>query len=754
MNIIVIYLAKFIGLLIFGLLVLFIFLNRPFLEHMLTNNDCETYLDSSVDKVYNIEIPIRFEIKINKIQKWYKNILKIKTSDQNSNRIPNEYKKYHEADIAVIYKNEKKCLMKGKLRIHGGTKEHIASNLTSSLRIYVQGNISNIYNFTLFKPATRYHENEIFITALLNDLGYMSPRTFKVVVKFEGEETQNMLFQERITAETLKFYKKRSGPILSGNKNRLLKRVGNIHRGLGRITNFGGLDVNNIFHKAIFLNALDKVNYAYLHYKLQIQSNEDENIMPIMTITETLFENDKVGLDLMASFEALMVALGAESGLSGEDRRYYYDATKDRIEPIYYDGMSRMLYNFDLNLDNYLVNTVMKNGAKSAKFKINKLNQESFLKRLNNLGHEMLPEKLTSIIKRLNNNLNKIERWNKIDESYTIQNGKFFSSSSSSDKYNYDLAFGGINNNFLLCNANINNCTNKTFSDEDYVKLITNQFTKFNGKYIRYVRNNLDSYVTNAKPKSSGILNMESQNLNDNTIIFNNNSMRVDVDINNKVVNFHQIDVTGRAVIMGGKINNWVFHLTGSGTSSIKSKTDENNLSGCISFDDVQINNISFYAKNAACPDALHFFNSIGTIDYVQIDNSSGDAFDADISNLIVNELKIDGAGDECIGVKHGNYKFLKSNLIKCGDRAVSSGNNAKIELDDLYVTTAKVGLAAKDSSAIIAKRVYLYNVKQCIRSVMEKFNYSGSLIKTNSKSYFCDSNTYKVDKRSTWSNK
>ena len=99
--------------------------------------------------------------------------------------------------------------MKGKLRIHGGTKEHIASNLTSSLRVYVQGNISNIYNFTLFKPATRLDDNEIFATALFNELGYMSPRTFKVVTKLEGEETQSKLFQERITVETLKFYKKR-----------------------------------------------------------------------------------------------------------------------------------------------------------------------------------------------------------------------------------------------------------------------------------------------------------------------------------------------------------------------------------------------------------------------------------------------------------------------------------------------------------------------------------------------------------------
>jgi hypothetical protein len=755
MNIYITYMTKFICLLLFAVLVLFIFLNSPFLERKLTNDDCEIFLDSSVDKVYDIEVPIRFDIKINKMHKWYRNILKIKVSDLNSNRIPNEYKNYHEAEIAVIYKNNKKCLTKGKLRIHGGSKEHINSNLQSSLRVYVKGNISNIYNFTLFKPATRYDENEIFITALLNDLGYMSPRTFRVDVNFEGEETRSMLFQERITAETLKYYKRRSGPILSGNKNRLLKNIGNNHIGLGRISDFGGLNVNNTFHKSIFLKALDKVNYAYLHYKLQIRSNEDEKeTLPFMTTTDTLFDNDKLGLDLMSSYEALMIGLVAESGLDPEERRYYYDATKDRIEPIYYDGMARILYNFDFKLNKYPLNTSIINGAKIAKLKINNLNQESFLNHLNKLGYEMLPDELTRILKLINNNLNKLERWDKFGETHSMQNGKLFSTNKSSDKYNYDLAFGGINNNFLLCNANMNTCTNKTFSDEEYVKLITNQFTKYNSKYIRYVRNNLESYVTNAKPKSSGIINMERLDLNDNTTLFHNNSIRVVVDRRNKVVNFHQIDDTGRVVIMGGIINDWIFHLTGSGTSSIKSKTDDNNLSGCISFEDVKINNISIYATNAACPDAIHFFNSFGKIDYVQIDNASGDAFDADISHLIVNELKIDGTGGECIGVKQGNYKFIKSNLINCGDRAVSSGDNAKIELDDLFVTTAKVGLAAKNSSAIIAERVYMYNVEQCIRSVMEKFNYSGSIIKTNSKSYFCDSNTFKVDKRSTWLNK
>ena len=80
------------------------------------------------------------------------------------------------------------------------------------------------YNFVLFKPKTRNSENELFITALMRHLGFLSPLTFGVKVKFFDQTYKHMIFQERFNEQFLKSYKKRPGPILAGNKNSFKKR--------------------------------------------------------------------------------------------------------------------------------------------------------------------------------------------------------------------------------------------------------------------------------------------------------------------------------------------------------------------------------------------------------------------------------------------------------------------------------------------------------------------------------------------------
>ena len=84
---------------------------------------------------------------------------------------------------------------------------------------------------------------------------------------------------------------------------------------------------------------------------------------------------------------------------------------------------------------------------------------------------------------------------------------------------------------------------------------------------------------------------------------------------------------------------------TSSETSeNIKPKnypSGSNGLTGCLSFINMDIKNISLNSKNSSCEDAVNFINVEGTIKSINIENSFSDAFDADFSNLKIENIEM-----------------------------------------------------------------------------------------------------------------
>ena len=73
------------------------------------------------------------------------------------------------------------------------------------------GNINNITRFILFRPNVKYFDNEIFVTTLLKELGFLTPRTYKVKVKINNVIT-DFIFQENLKKEFLEHNKKIEDP--------------------------------------------------------------------------------------------------------------------------------------------------------------------------------------------------------------------------------------------------------------------------------------------------------------------------------------------------------------------------------------------------------------------------------------------------------------------------------------------------------------------------------------------------------------
>ena len=130
-------------------------------------------------------IPVdEISIKINEYKKWQVNNIRILTN--NSHLIPDKFKKKFNSTVIIKYQNGLFCKIKARIRTHGDLKDHISykdGRVFQSLDVDLKdGHINNITKFKLFLSKTRgVDEDEIFMTELLREFDFISPRTLSLI---------------------------------------------------------------------------------------------------------------------------------------------------------------------------------------------------------------------------------------------------------------------------------------------------------------------------------------------------------------------------------------------------------------------------------------------------------------------------------------------------------------------------------------------------------------------------------------------
>ena len=208
----------------YSILFIISFLNSASANQNAINN-CDKF--SHIDKDLIIK-KIKIEIKNNR--KWQINNLQIIID--NTHVIPSELKKSFKAKLFVTFENNITCNYQAKIRTHGDLKDHIHykdGKVFQSLDVQLRdGQINNITKFKLFLKGTRgKEEDEIFMTEILREFDFISPRTNLVNVEI-NEEKLEMLFQEKITKELLEFHKRREGPIFEGEEKYMMEKASKI----------------------------------------------------------------------------------------------------------------------------------------------------------------------------------------------------------------------------------------------------------------------------------------------------------------------------------------------------------------------------------------------------------------------------------------------------------------------------------------------------------------------------------------------
>ncbi len=696
-------------------------------------------------------------LQVNNYKKWTINSLKI-LSDINENIRP-EHKKRFKATLTVKYKFGI-CKHKVRIRQHGDWKDHIIyhnnqNSISQSLNVSItDGNILGITEFILFLPATREGANEIFTTHLLQKLNILSPRSYIFDLKFNGEKI-NMIFQEKINKEFLENFNKKEGPILEGDEELIWTRgVGINHKNfkkyelisLSRLinTNWSAKNMSNFI---VSTNALSKLQEVYLKYT----NLKTKNNINLALDYETLSNYNLSLYNEWLIYELLLLSLNADHALRPHNRKFYWNIFKNGFEPIYYDGNSKInkickneiIDINDLSVDKYDLyiysNLINETHFKYIEDKLIELKDDdefyTNISSYSDLSKIQIQNNLDTI---LNNSkcikkffYQQIKNYERIIydidslkkeyyERLNLLSVKYYAIDSRKVKKNSNIL-----KNILNCDDN-NICNIKYHENLSELSNLLDHRFKINNKNIFY----LDNHKNN-----SDLIYIEKNIVGLNFRIIHTKDTLVTYDQNNKEITITQNTNTDRVIFLDGKLDdiNIVYKGIDSNTFTNDNLIKEKEIyTGCLTFHNIIFNNVNISTFDGKCEDSINFIKSSGSINHIKIKRSFSDALDFDFSKIKVESIYVENAKNDCVDFSYGKYEINELQLNKCGDKAISIGENSTFYNKLSYIKNSNIGIASKDSSLSFFNKVNIENCETCISAYNKKQEFDGSFIEVN----------------------
>ena len=703
--------------------------------------------------------PKKINIETSKPNLWYKNAAQV-TKYKRKNKyakIDDRFKKYFKSKIEVTFQNNLTCRFNGHVRLHGGRYDHFDNENFFSVRLKINnGHILNNNIFTFYIPAARGGNDEIFISQLYKELGILSPDTSYVKLNVNGFGAKKYILQERHSIPFLIKNKLIPSAIVSSNRKYNFEKLQTKKFFTARID--GGsknLNYNKTYgidhpkRKNIFYNSLSKLNFI-LH-DAYIKSNYENEHYYIDFSNENIKE--LVDIKKIGIFDSILLAVGGSSGLEADDRRFYYDPIYERLIPIYYDGMPRILSGYDLMINsknNSYVNLLnfnyLKEGAENSIQLLKKINLLKLQKKLKKNGFEISEDKLASVIERIINNLLLLKKFNS-------ENTLSLSQPLPQDyppKFNKPVKIIYSNDtlfDFESCDLLKKNCEKINFNKKEIKELLNSQTIKRDGfNYLFFGSQFFDSKF---KVKIPILGKLKKIKLNNFNIYHDIEDQHILIDKKNKKIELKKVD-KNQNIIFKGQIDNWTFFVKGEN----QEKNNENALfSSCITFIDSILINLNFDIQNSSCLDSIKFLRSNGSIDKIIISNATGDGLAADFSEIKINTILIKNSNDDCINFKNGIYQINYISLENCKDRGLSAGLGSNVKVKNFYSENTTVAVYAKDSSTVSIDKASINNTGHCLVGYRVLDVYSGGNFFINKNKLNCSKNKFYISGNSEWIN-
>lgn len=668
------------------------------------------------------------KIEIPKSGDWYKNLV---SAYYDGTQYPNgyildKYKSQFEANVTADF-TDYECIFKASLRISGDWKDHIQiDEVVSSMDVkLLEGNIFGITKFKLLIPYTRYSDNEILVTTVLEQLGFITPRTFYVQVDVNGLSKAQFIFQEKASKELIEYYKFREGPILEANEEHFWKTSTGIpHNENGEI--FINSKINNLYwsrrnetNEFISLVALEKLN------KSLYTSTKPYNL--------NYFEMSQKPTELF-NFHTLLLALDASHGLANHNRKYFYNRITDELLPIYYDGNSQLLdretyfaqyiLDFDKESLEYFHHSAieLQKYFQSEKFSFNKysvffenkgmnINQEKFIILKNKILHNLKYIETTSF-DRINNDSIAKNKHHESERSKLIKNRV--------EEYSfidYDLIFFNREKEELFsCNNYLNNCKLEGFENNNKNIFARDLEIKPKDYHIMGITNNFESDYLNLSLFENKFLN-----------VLYSGKPKIEIDQDKIYIKINNLE--DKVLIKDSRIVNKEITIESDSFYSQNNliRYNKNLLTGCLTFYNVIFEDVNIKTSKQSCEDSLNIMNSTGQLNEINIRDSLFDGFDIDFSNLIINNINVFNSGNDCLDISNSSISIKSVKLNICSDKGISIGELSQVEMEEVQITNSKIAISVKDSSQSIVENLSANNVEYCYTLYRKKQEFGPS---------------------------
>ena len=659
-------------------------------------------------------------------KKFKKNFAKILAS--NTINIPKNLKKKFKAIVRVSY-DFGDCEYKASVRQNGDWKDHIQLSKNGepirSIKVKLkEGNVLNAIKFKLLIPETRNGLNEIIGTIILREIGFIAPETSQISVDLDGVKTI-MLFQEDAAKELLERNQRREGVMFEGDEASYFDNgmSGLQMLLLSRVTNPKWFLKGESSQK-ITLLAFEKLQKSYMHVpRSELPSRY--SIFP-NRVSSTTFQN----------FSFIMFAMNATHGLALHNRRFYYNGFESAFEPIYYDGnisLDRGLqvydknafenkYNFPFfkeisepqfirNISNKFVERVFKHQQKSKIFLKQSIyqlrrNMEILQKKLNNRS-QIDPDTFKFLI----------DRESYIERSKDFAQTKGFTQNTLKQIIKLDGKYLIKTEKNQQLSVNLNELS-KILSEN-----------KFLGNRTVYLPDDIISKYTGAS------LNINSMRFRGGKLTYAN-GMTLQINQDNKEIVAIQSDPKDWLLISDADLDNWTVTLDGKNPAKLSSSTEQRfndrGLTGCLNFYKVRFHNTKIATNSGGCEDAVNVFNSKGNLRSVEVLDALSDGIDFDFSNLRVNSIISENAGNDCLDVSSGNYIIVTAKLANCSDKGVSVGESSKLSLENLFLNGSSIAVSSKDYSNLSINKAIIENSAVCSETLQKKQEFGGAITEIN----------------------
>ena len=710
------------------------------------------------------------KIEINTIEnrKLQLNNLKILTDSRKS--ILPKFKKKFLSDILVFYSNGDQCEFQGFVRQNGDMRDHIRfanGKIYQSLDVsLINGNINGIVKFKLLLNDTRgVKEDEIIITELLREVGFISPRTSLVETEINSAKSE-MIFQEKSVKELLEFNLRREGPILEGNEEFMFKFLSKILRDdnaqykeineamekgtglqLARLSN-SKWSMRSLNHFEISVKALSKLNKIYLTF-LSNYKNEVNNFdfKEYGLSNKMLGVNNNDYIKKLNHFNILLHAAGADHALVPRNRKFYWNNVMNFFEPIYYDGT------LDFNKSIIRENLVFTENMWFPYHGNILEDHNSLIDQISNVDLNNLYKKLE--IKNLDIDKLTLEKKIKI----LINNiKKSYKNIEKTDKelinFNKNITFDQTYKDSFIKNLNTTNLNSKFVKlldkDRDMIILescdvITSicekrDYNFYNIDDISELRSILESTLIDKKYfyEIDPFIKIDDPNIKifkvQNTDLVYSDDIDINYDKENDVLNIFQKKEGSRIFFKNGSLKNITINFISNHSDGelVDFPIDNFGNTGCITFIGIEFINVKLSSKNSNCEDAINIINSRGKIKYINIKDSISDGLDIDFSQISIDKVFISNSKNDCADFSMGKYNINEIITEYCGDKSISVGENSIFIAKKVYSKFSDIGLATKDSSYSAVDFIDIQKTKYCIAAYNKKQEFTGGKIEVN----------------------